>query len=286
MPQAKRDKTPEARAADQEVARPVLKWAGGKAKLVPKILARLPTKIETYYEPFVGGAAVFFALSSEARFKRAVLSDRNSELVDVYKAIKKDVGALIKALGQHTYDRDAFYAVRAEDPSGLDLFERAARTIYLNKTGYNGLYRVNKSGGFNVPFGRYTNPNICDEPRLLRASAALKKVRLEVADFQAATSNAKAGDAVYFDPPYVPLSKTSSFTAYHHEAFNDAEHQRLADLFAMLAERGVTVALSNSDTPATRRLFKGFRVERIRVARPINSKSEKRGDVSEILASA
>lgn len=286
MPDANREKPKAPREAATEIAKPVLKWAGGKARLVPRIVARLPPQIETYYEPFVGGAAVFFALHSENRFRRAVLSDRNKELVDVYRALKKDVRSVIKALGRHTYAPDAFYSVRAEDPTSLDLYERAARTIYLNKTGYNGLYRVNRAGEFNVPFGRYTNPNICDEPRLERAAAALKKVKLEVADFQTACAEAKAGDAVYFDPPYVPLSRTSSFTAYHHLAFGDAEHRRLAEVFATLAGRGVRVTLSNSDTPMTRKLFKGFRVEQIEVARAINSKGEKRGKVSEILASA
>lgn len=271
------------RSADR--VRPLLKWAGGKSRLVPEILQRMPAQIETYYEPFAGSAAVFFALGSEGRFKRAVLSDQNRELIDVYRAIKRDVDAVIAALKEHVYDKEAFYRVRATNPQELDKFERAARFIYLNKTGFNGLYRVNRAGEFNVPFGRYTNPKICDEPRLRRCAEALKGARLLVSDFEQACEEAVAGDAVYFDPPYIPLSKTSNFIAYHNEAFEEPEHQRLAETFAGLIERGVRVVLSNSDTPATRKLYKAFKPSRILVARPINSKSSARGDVGEILVS-
>lgn len=263
----------------------MLKWAGGKGRLVPRIIAQLPDKIQTYYEPFVGSAAVFFALASHRRFKRAVLSDQNRELVDVYRALQKDVSAVIKALAPHRYNRETFYRLREQEPSELDLAERAARTIYLNKAGFNGLYRVNRSGQFNVPFGRHTNPTICDEPRLTQAAALLKSVKLEVKDFETACTRAKSGDAVYFDPPYVPLSKTSNFTAYHHEAFDEVHHQRLADLFGRLADRGVSVVLSNSDTPLTRKLYNKWHLQKIMVARPINSKKTHRGDVPEILVS-
>lgn len=265
------------------IARPVLKWAGGKGRLVPRIIAQLPEKIQTYYEPFAGSAAVFFALASQRRFKRAVLSDQNRELVDVYRALQKDVHAVIQALSPHRYSRETFYRLREQDPTQLDLAERAARTIYLNKTGFNGLYRVNRSGQFNVPFGRHVNPTICDEARLVQAAALLKSVKLEVQDFEAACLKAKSGDAVYFDPPYVPLSKTSNFTAYHHEAFDEVHHRRLADLFGKLVEREVGVVLSNSDTPLTRKLYGKWRPQKIMVARPINSKTTHRGDVPEIL---
>lgn len=264
-------------------ARPVLKWAGGKGRLLRPILERLPARIDTYYEPFVGSGAVFFALASERRFRKAVLSDQNPELIDVYRAIKQDVDSVIDALRQHRYERDAFYEVRAQDPRSLALPARAARTIYLNKTGYNGLYRVNRAGQFNVPFGRYKAPNLCDEPRLRRASQLLKSVKLEVQDFERACSGASAGDAVYFDPPYVPVSKTSSFTAYHHLAFDEPEHQRLAQLFARLARQKVASVLSNSDTPLTRTLYSRWKPEKIMVARPINSKSTHRGNVAELL---
>ncbi len=265
--------------------RPVLKWAGGKSRLLPAILKRLPASIDTYYEPFVGSAAVFFALAAEGRFRRAVLSDRNEELINVYKSLKRDCESVIKCLEEYRdiHDQDTYYSVRALNPDDLDLAQRAARTIYLNKTGFNGLYRVNRAGRFNVPLGRYKNPNICDVPRLRVAARALRGVRLEVRDFQTACRDTKAGDAVYFDPPYVPLSKTSNFTAYHHEAFDDEEQRRLAELFTELAKRSVHVVLSNSDTPRTRELYRGWRLDPIRVSRPINSKTENRGTVGEVI---
>lgn len=264
-------------------ARPVLKWAGGKGRLVPQILAVLPERIRTYYEPFVGSAAVFFALASERRFKSAVLGDQNPELINVYRALQTDVKGLIKALSRHRYDRDTYYEVRDLDPTKLDVAERAARTIYLNKAGFNGLYRVNRSGQFNVPFGRHTNPTICDEPRLKRAAELLQSVTLQVADFATVCHGAKRQDAVYFDPPYVPLSKTSNFTAYHEKIFDDSEHERLATLFGKLVNKGVGVVLSNSDTPLTRKLYAPWKPKRIMVSRPINSKTTHRGNVAEIL---
>ena len=271
--------------------RPILKWAGGKTRLVPLILERLPSQIDTYYEPFVGGAAVFFALATQKRFKRAVLADKNRDLIDVYKGVKTDVDAVIALLQDYTrrHDADTYYATRELDPKTLDLPERAARLIYLNKTGYNGLYRVNRAGQFNVPFGRYENPQICNEPRLRAAAAALRArgVSLKVADFERASEGAKPGDAVYFDPPYVPLTKTASFTGYHSESFGAEEHQRLADAFASLTRRKVAAVLSNSGGKETRRLYEGdgVDIDRVLVSRPINSKSTARGAVAELIVS-
>ncbi|HVU00169.1 MAG TPA: DNA adenine methylase [Polyangiaceae bacterium] len=263
--------------------RPVLKWAGGKSRSLPHILRELPEKIGTYYEPFMGGAAVFFALASQKRFKNAVLSDRNPALVNVYSAIKKDVESVIRALAEHRYDRDEYYRIRAIAPETLDPFQQAARLIYLNKTGYNGLYRVNSKGQFNVPFGRYKSPRICDEDALRAAARVLRGVRLHVADFENAAHEAERGDAVYFDPPYVPVSKTASFTAYHDSEFGRAGHERLAAAFDRLAKRGVAVVLSNSDTTLTRRLFSRWEPKQVPVTRPINSKGSARGTVYEIL---
>jgi DNA adenine methylase len=270
--------------------RPILKWAGGKSRLVPQIVEKLPTSIGTYYEPFVGGAAVFFALASQpARFRKAVLSDANRDLVEVYLGVQNHVAQVIKLLRAHQerHDREFYYRTRETDPLELDLAERAARLIYLNKTGYNGLYRVNQSGQFNVPMGRYKNPNICDEERLHAAASALKGVRLKQSDFAQAALEAKPGDAVYFDPPYVPLSKTSSFTAYHKDAFGEDEHKRLAQVLLSLTERGVCVVLSNSNTPFTRKLYKHPQLvtKDVLAARAINSKSSHRGEVAELLVS-
>jgi DNA adenine methylase len=267
--------------------RPVLKWAGGKSRSLSRILAELPDAIHTYYEPFVGGAAVFFALASQRRFERAVLSDRNSALIGVYRAIKKDPERVIRALTPLRYDRDEYYRIRALDPTSLDPFEAAARTLYLNKTGYNGLYRVNSKGEFNVPFGRYRSDLKVFDPEHLRAAArALRKVRLKIGDFEAACRDAKPGDAVYFDPPYDPVSRTASFTAYYKDDFGRSEHERLRGVFHRLSASRVAVVLSNSDTPFTRELFGKFRLTEVDVSRPINSKASARGTVSEILVTS
>ena len=269
--------------------RPILKWAGGKARLVPSILALLPTQIETYHEPFVGGAAVFFALANARRFRRAVLSDLNGDLIDVYRGVRKDVESVIRLLLDYRrrHDAETYYATRQTDPRGLDLVERAARLIYLNKTGYNGLYRVNRAGQFNVPFGSYTNPLICDEVRLRGASRALRArgVSLEASDFAEVARRAKPGDAVYFDPPYVPASTTANFTSYHSQAFGRDAHERLSEALEELTRLGIRTVLSNSDTRWTRQLYdkSRFGIQRVLVSRPINSKSSARGRVGELL---
>jgi DNA adenine methylase len=265
---------------------PVLKWAGGKRQLLDEIRARLPKKIATYYEPFVGGAAVFFQLAEEERFERAVLADQNRDLIDVYRALKDDADRVIEFLSKMPYAENsekAYYAIRANKPRSAP--ERAARIIYLNKTGYNGLYRVNSRGEFNVPFGRYAKPNICDRPRLRAAAEALQKVELLVADFEDICAKARKDDAVYLDPPYLPVSRTANFASYHSEPFGIDEHQRLARVFGKLAKRGVSALLSNSDTEDTRAIFSEFKVETVSAARAINSNATRRGKVSEILVS-
>ncbi len=269
-----------------ERLRPILKWAGGKRSLVPRILQELPKQIETYYEPFVGGAAVFLALAEEKRFKRAVITDKNEQLVNLYKVVRDDLGKLLKKLEalQDRTSEEEYYEIRAGKPSNK--IERAARLIYLNKTGYNGLYRVNSKGGFNVPYGRYKRPKIYDPERLAIAAGALQDVTIRVADFEESCVEARKGDAVYLDPPYMPLSKTASFSAYHSEAFGLAEHERLAKAFGKLVKRGVTAILSNSATPETRALYKSFKCSDVFVRRPINSIASRRGAVSELLVVA
>lgn len=264
-----------------DAVRPLLKWAGGKRQLLAPIFKRLPAKIETYYEPFVGGGAVFFALAADGRFRRAVLSDQNEELITTYRAVKDDVESVIAVLREMPHSEEHYYETRLWNPRLPE--RRAARMIYLNRTGYNGLYRVNSSGKFNVPFGRYVRPNICDEERLRAVSLALQGVTLEVSDFEATVKKAKVGDAVYFDPPYVPVSKTASFAQYHHRRFGDDEHVRLAELFTSLGERGVASVLSNSDTPRTRELFSECAHEFVQARRSINSAANRRGATSEIL---
>ncbi len=270
-----------------ERLRPILKWAGGKRSLVPRILAELPDEIDTYYEPFVGGAAVFFALAEAKRFRRAVIADKNPHLIELYQVVRDDLDALLLVLEkrQHQTTEADYYRIRAQHKLKRPV-ERAARLIYLNRTGYNGLYRVNASGGFNVPHGRYKRPKIYDPARLRAAAEALQGVVIEEADFERACKRAKPGDAVYLDPPYLPVSKTSSFSAYHAEAFGLPEHARLAKVFAKLAAKGVSAVLSNSDTPGSRALYGDFRPASVAMRRSINSVATGRGVVSELLVVA
>jgi DNA adenine methylase len=262
--------------------RPFLKWAGGKGQLLSELRALVPALGGRYFEPFLGGGALFFDLLP----KRGFLSDVNSEIVECYATVRDRVDELIRSLKKHRYDAEHYYEVRDTDPAELTPVERAARTIFLNKTGFNGLYRVNRSGKFNVPFGRYSKPLICDEDNLRACSAALAKVDLSTCDFEESASRAKRGDFVYFDPPYVPLSRTATFTAYARGGFGPGEQKRLADLFDRLARRGVNVLLSNSDVPEIRKLYGAHRIDVVKAARSINSKGTRRGPVSEVLVTS
>jgi DNA adenine methylase len=267
-----------------DVAAPFLKWAGGKRQLVPDLLRLAPKAIETYFEPFVGAGALFFALHSAGRFRRAVLADRNPELIDCYKALRDDVDGVIGALKRMEPDQDTYYRIRAQDPATLDLSDRAARMIYLNKVGFNGLYRVNSGGQFNVPFGRHRRPQICHEPRLRAAARALAgNVELVCRDFAETVQRARPGDFVYFDPPYVPVSATAYFTAYARTPFGPDEQSRLAETLRGLGQKEVAALLSNSDCAATRRLYAGLRPRKVQVRRAINSVATRRGPVGELL---
>lgn len=263
---------------------PFLKWAGGKRALLPHLLELAPARIRTYYEPFLGGGALFFALARERRFERAVLADSNAELIGCYRAIQSNANAVIRHLERHPYDERHYYKVRDDlDPKNLSAPERAARLIYLNRAGYNGLYRVNRTGQFNVPFGRHRRPRICDPARLKAVAAALANVELVAGDFEPAVATARPGDFVYFDPPYVPISATSSFTGYAQKGFNLADQERLAALLRDLMGRGVAALLSNSDCPTTRSLYDGLHPRQVSVRRPINSVAGRRGAVGELL---
>jgi DNA adenine methylase len=266
------------------VLAPFLKWAGGKRQLLAHIEALVPERIDTYFEPFLGGAAVFFRLAAGGRFRRAVLADANPELVYCYQAIRDDVDGVIGELGKFRNNRELYYRVRRRDPSKLSPTARAARLIYLNRCGYNGLYRVNSSGQFNVPFGRYRRPVICDVDRLRAASAALQKARIVCSDFASTLRTVGPGDFVYLDPPYVPLSATSSFTAYAKGPFGSRDQERLADVLRKLASQKVPALLSNSDCETTRTLYRGFdAILSVPARRAINSVGHRRGPVDEIL---
>ena len=245
----------------------------------------VPPAIATYYEPFVGGGALLFELAARRRFQRAVISDANRELILCYQAVRDRLDEIVEALDGYRYNEVVYYETRALDPETLSPGERAARLIYLNRVGFNGLYRVNSAGLFNVPFGRHP-PTIAiyDADRLRAASAALQNVEILCRDFEATIGAATVDDFVYFDPPYVPLSRTSNFRAYAQGGFDHAEQERLAAALRRLGARGVRAALSNSDCATTRALYRGLpRPERISVRRAINSVTSARGPVGELL---
>jgi len=265
--------------------KPFLKWAGGKTQLADELLARRPARFSTYHEPFLGSGAIFFRLYREKLVQRAILSDLNAELIDTYIAIRDHVTEVIRFLSEFPYDKAFYYALRAQDPWKLSLPERAARMIYLNKTGYNGLYRVNRKGQFNVPFGRYKSPNYLDRENLLAVSKALQNVELLCTPFEAVAERAQPGDWVYFDPPYVPLSRTSNFTAYYAEGFGIHEQERLRDLCITLSRNGVYLMLSNSDTPTVRALYDApcFFIDTVLAPRAINCIGTRRGKITELV---
>ena len=265
----------------QVKCKPFIKWAGGKGQLLPSFVPLLPplNKVNRYFEPFLGGAAVFFYL----QHPRSYLSDCNADLVELYQVVRDEVEDLIRALSIHRNNETYFYKVRAQNPESLSAIQRAARFIFLNKTCYNGLYRVNGKGQFNVPFGNYKNPAICDAEGLRAASIALRGAEISLTDFEQAVAGAKPKDFIYFDPPYQPISKTSSFTGYTAGRFDDAEQKRLADLFRRLARRGCSVMLSNSDAPLIRELYADFKITEIQASRAINSKADGRGKITELV---
>ena len=262
--------------------KPFLKWAGGKAGLIEQYEPHLPKKISgRYFEPFLGGGALFFHLRPE----QAVLSDVNEELVNCYLMVRDAPEALIAAVVAHRdrHDEDHYYEVRANVPSTK--LDRAARFIYLNRTCYNGLWRVNSKGGFNVPLGRYKRPLVSVEAMISSASQALVGKTIEVRPFEQVLDHAKRGDVVYFDPPYQPLSRTSSFTSYSKTSFSEDDQRRLAHVFEALTKKRVKALLSNSDHPLIRRLYasKRYKVIEISARRSINSKAQHRGPINELL---
>lgn len=269
-------------------ARPFLKWAGGKRRVVPHIEALLDERPRRYFEPFIGGGALFFALAEDRDPDDAwaTLGDLNIRLVRTWRGLRDQPHVVLEGLTRHAerHSQDHYYDTRAND---VDAMKRdgdvAAWMIYLNRTGFNGLYRVNQRGGFNVPFGRYESPRIVDEENILSVSRALQSVDIRLGDFETVFHSAEAGDLVYLDPPYVPLTKTANFTSYTQIGFSPADHIRLRDLATGLKERGVKVILSNHDTPEVRELYAGWDFQRVMVGRAINSKGSKRGAVAEVL---
>jgi len=272
--------------------RPFLKWAGGKGQLLAQFERHWPAEFAGYFEPFLGGGAVFFHLYNTGRLagKDVVLADRLEELINCFRVVRDRVEDLIVELGRHEphkLNREYYCRVRAwdRDPgyAGRGEVERAARLLYLNHTCYNGLYRVNRRGEFNVPFGRYCSPTVCDAANLRAVARALEGVRLVTGDFEACLEAAGPGDLVYLDPPYQPLSATAHFTAYTAGDFDRSDQQRLARLFQELDARGCRVMLSNSATESIRGLYAGYEQVVLHAARPINSRGRERGPVPELL---
>jgi DNA adenine methylase len=263
--------------------RPFVKWVGGKRQIVAELLKHVPQLgSHTYHEPFVGGGALFFAV----RPKRAVLSDNNLRLIRTYCGVRDHVDAVIRLLRgyERKHDQDEFYRVRALPIDGQTDADVAAWLIYLNKTAYNGLYRVNSRNAFNVPFGRYVNPTICDEINLRACAAALQGVDLQHQDFSAVLKRAKRGDFVYFDPPYVPLSATSYFTGYTAEGFGPKDQEKLRDVALQLKRKGVHVLLSNSGAGFVRELYAPqFDLQEVAALRNVNCRADGRGPVQELL---
>jgi DNA adenine methylase len=271
---------PALKRPSEPAARPFLKWAGGKRQLMPHLLRHVPARMGAYFEPFVGGGALFFAL----RPQRATLADVNERLVRAYRGVAEHASAVVRLLGGYPHDPEFFYRLRAEAIDGRSDAEVAAWFIYLNRTGYNGLYRVNRKNEFNIPFGRYANPTVCDEPTLRACSAALAGKSLLVDDFENVVSRARRGDFVYFDPPYAPLSATSSFTSYTSGGFGPGDQKRLRDVALRLKKRGVHVLLSNSSAPMVRELYEdGFEVHEVSATRMVNSKGGGRGVIAELV---
>ncbi len=271
-----------------DLLQPFLKWAGGKRQLVSKIRDYIPRRFELYFEPFVGAGAVLFDLQPHT----ALINDANRELINCYRVIKRDPAGLIAHVRQHRNTKTYFYNLRSldRDPSfkKLSPIERASRIIFLNKTCYNGLFRVNSQGHFNVPFGNYSNPVIVDEVVIRAVSRYLTGAHIEISndDFEAALSGASRGDFVYLDPPYDPLSDTASFTGYNLNSFGSDEQRRLKAVCDDLTGRKCKVLLSNSDTEFIRELYgdtSRYTIVEVAASRNINSVATARGKISELL---
>lgn len=286
---------------------PFVKWAGGKSQLIPELESRFPsglgTSIRKYAEPFVGGGALLFHILSKYEMDEVYINDLNAELICTYRAIRDDVESLIGLLERYQEEflalddvgrKDCFYIKRARfnelKRSGCPTLETAALFIFLNRTCFNGLYRVNSKGDYNVPMGAYKNPRICDHELLRADSEAIKKVVLNCGDYRDSESFIDSGTFVYFDPPYRPLNATSSFNSYEKDAFDDRCQAELAAYIRMLSERGAYVLASNSDPKNTNPdddffddLYSGLFIERVLAKRMINSRTSGRGDITEIV---
>ena len=265
--------------------KPFLKWVGGKRQLLPEIFAHLPKQYKTYYEPFLGGGALLFALQPN----QAIINDLNADLMTCYQVVRDSPDELILELKKHKNQEEYYYEVRnwdrREDYQDRSLAQRASRTIFLNKTGYNGLFRVNSQGQFNVPRGDYKNPCFFESENIRAVSSYLKnnQVKLLSLDFEKALQDAENGDFIFFDPPYDTMSRTACFTGYTQNGFNRDEQRRLKEFCDQLNRRGCKFLLCNAYTDFIRELYKDYNQTKVLARRAVNSNPQKRGKVDEIL---
>ena len=267
----------------QQETYPIVKWVGGKRQLMFELLKNMPENYNRYFEPFIGGGALFFELQPD----NAYISDMNEELINLYKVVRDNVEELITDLQKHDISKEYFIEIRnidrTEEYKNWSNVKKASRFIYLNRTCFNGMYRVNSKGEFNVPFGHYKNPRILDENNLINCSNLLQRTEIRHADFSEILKKVKKGDFVYFDPPYVPLSETSSFTSYTKDGFDLDMQFKLRDVCDELDSMGVKFLLSNSDTKLVNELYENYNIKKVFASRQINANADGRGKITEVL---
>ena len=267
----------------KEETYPIVKWVGGKRQLMFELLKNMPETYNRYFEPFIGGGALFFELQPQNGY----ISDMNEELINLYTVVRDDVYELIEDLNKHKVSKEYFLKIRnldrTEKYNKLSDIQKASRFIYLNRTCFNGMYRVNSQGQFNVPFGNYKNPRIVDAENLINCSKLLKNTEIYCADFSEILNKVQKGDFVYFDPPYVPLNETSSFTSYTKDGFDLDMQFKLRDICDELDSLGVMFMLSNSDTKLVNELYSNYEIKKVFASRAINANPNGRGKITEVL---
>jgi DNA adenine methylase len=267
----------------KEETYPIVKWVGGKRQLMFELLKNMPENYNRYFEPFIGGGALFFELQPD----NAYISDMNEELINLYQVVRDNVDELVADLQKHDISKEYFMEIRnidrTEEYENWSDIQKASRFIYLNRTCFNGMYRVNSKGEFNVPFGHYKNPRILDENNLINCSNLLQRTEIKHADFSEILKKVKKDDFVYFDPPYVPLSETSSFTSYTKDGFDMDMQFKLRDVCDELDTMGVKFLLSNSDTKLVNELYENYNIKKVFASRQINANADGRGKITEVL---
>ena len=262
---------------------PIVKWVGGKRQLMFELLKNMPKFYNRYFEPFIGGGALFFELQPD----NAYIADMNEELINLYQVVRDNVDELVADLQKHDISKEYFMEIRnidrTEEYKNWSNIQKASRFIYLNRTCFNGMYRVNSKGEFNVPFGHYKNPRIVDEKNLINCSNLLQRTEIRHSDFSEILTKVQEGDFVYFDPPYVPLNETSSFTSYTKDGFDIDMQFKLRDVCDELDSRGVKFLLSNSDTKLVNGLYENYNIKKVFASRQINANADGRGKITEVL---